>query len=295
MIEARVPVPFAPTLATRDSLGTDLLRLGLTTGDTVLLHSSLRSLGFVVGGVVAVVHALLDVLGPEGTLVVPTMTADNCDPSRWAAPGKSAVPQAWWPTIREHLPAFDAERTPSVMMGAIAEAVRNWPGAIRSAHAQSSLTALGPAAARLTADHRLDCHLGPNSPLGRLAADDRARILLLGVGYDVCTAFHLGEYRWSGNDLRDYECVIAEAGRRRWYRYRDVRLNDSDFGRLGAALDAEADRHSVRRGLVAAADCRLLPFTTAVDFATTWFELNRPSRPLHGPPQSPPQSPPENA
>jgi aminoglycoside 3-N-acetyltransferase len=177
------------------------------------------------------------------------------------------------------------------MMGAIAEAVRTWPGAIRSAHPQSSLTALGADAARLTADHPLDCHLGPSSPLGRLAADDRARILLLGVGYEVCTAFHLGEYRWSGNDLRDYECVITEAGRRHWYRYQDVRLIDSDFGRLGAALDAEADRYSVRRGPVAAADCRLLPFTAAVDFAAAWFELNRPSRA----PQSPPPSPLENA
>src|SRR5688572_4860996 len=90
--------------ATRESLAADLAGLGLRPGATLLLHSSLRSLGFVCGGPASVVRALLDVLTPAGTLVVPAQTPQNRDPARWSDP---PVPAHWLPTLRAHLPAFD--------------------------------------------------------------------------------------------------------------------------------------------------------------------------------------------
>ena len=116
---------------TTRSLAADLRALGLRGADVVLLHSSMKSPGFVVGGAQAVVQAVLDVLGPDGTLVVPTHTPDNTDPAGWQHP---PVPEAWWPVIREQAPGFDPARTPSRWMGVIAETVRTWPGAVRSAH-----------------------------------------------------------------------------------------------------------------------------------------------------------------
>lgn len=67
------PPPTGP-LVTRGTLAAGLRELGVRTGDTLLAHSSLSALGWVCGGPVAVVRALLDVLGPDGTLVVPTQT-----------------------------------------------------------------------------------------------------------------------------------------------------------------------------------------------------------------------------
>jgi len=55
---------------TATTLATDLRALGVAAGDVVLLHSSNKSLGYVVGGAQAFVQAMLDVLGPGGTLVV---------------------------------------------------------------------------------------------------------------------------------------------------------------------------------------------------------------------------------
>src|SRR5947209_7698951 len=120
-------------LQTRASLAGNLAKLGIAPGDVILTQSSLRSLGWVCGGATAVVQALLDILGPTGTLVAPAHTAYNSDPSRWTDP---IVPQSWWPVIREHLPAYDAALTPSHAVGVIAERVRTWPGALRSAHPQ---------------------------------------------------------------------------------------------------------------------------------------------------------------
>ncbi len=123
--ESQRPGPF-----TRENLVSDLGALGLVAGDTVLVHSSLSAIGFVVGGAQAVVLALLDVLGTEGTLVAPTHSGDLSDPSRWENP---PVPVDWWPVIRETMPAFDASLTPTRKMGIIAEVIRHVLQALRSA------------------------------------------------------------------------------------------------------------------------------------------------------------------
>ncbi len=65
---------------TRKTLTQDLINAGLIPGITVIVHSSLSSLGWVCGGAVTVVQALMDVLTVEGTLVMPTHSNDFSDP-----------------------------------------------------------------------------------------------------------------------------------------------------------------------------------------------------------------------
>jgi aminoglycoside 3-N-acetyltransferase len=255
---------------TRASLGRDLRALGVHAGDTLLVHSSLRSLGWVCGGPVAAVLALLDALGPEGTLVVPAQAAENRDPSRWSDP---VVPPEWWPLIREQLPAYDPAVTPCRSMGLIAETVRTWPGAVRSPHPQTSFAAVGSRAAALMARHDLDSELGEASPLAALEAVG-ARVLLLGVGYGRCTVFHLAEYRVPGNPRRENACVVRTPdGGRRWVSYLGWSLDASDFACLGG--DFERYSGHVMTGTVGAATARLLPVPEAVSFARHWFGRHR--------------------
>ena len=82
---------------TRRSLARTLRACGLARGQVVLVHSSMSKLGWIVGGAEVVILALLDVIGQEGTLMMPTHTSDNSDPARWENP---PVPEAWWPVIR---------------------------------------------------------------------------------------------------------------------------------------------------------------------------------------------------
>jgi len=265
MTEQRL-IANTPEPRTRQSLAHDLLRLGLGRGDLVLLHSSLSSLGWVVGGAPAVVLALLDVLGPAGTLVVPTQTGDNSDPEDWSRP---PVPKAWWPLIRAAMPAYDPAITPTRGMGRIPEAVRTWPGARRSAHPQVSFAALGPLAAELTASHPLDDGLGEQSPLGLLYRRE-AKVLLLGVGYDSATAIHLAEYRQAGMPRGTFGAAATVEGERRWTTCSDVDHLDSGelFPALGKAYEQQ---HLVLRGKVGSAAARLLPMRDLVDFAVPWI------------------------
>lgn len=254
---------------TRESLADDLRTLGLEAGQTVLVHSSLRSLGWVCGGAPAVVLALLDVLGPGGTLVVPTQTNDNSDPGQWSRP---PVPEPWWPVIRNHMPGFDTAITPSKDMGAIAEQIRTWPAARRSAHPQTSFAAIGARADVVVKEHRLDCRLGSNSPLGALERLG-AMVLLLGVSYDRCTCFHLAEYRMPNPPTETTGAAILNPdGTQQWMIGTDVATDDEDFPAVGEEFEATG---MARSGTVGSSISKFFSLPAAVAYATSWMRTHR--------------------
>jgi len=255
---------------TRESIAADLVDLGVRSGSVVIVHSSVSSLGWVVGGPVAVAHALLDAVGPDGTVVVPTHTPDNSEPSGWRNP---PVPESWWPVIRGHMPGFDPLVTPSRWMGRLPEIVRSLPGARRSDHPHVSFAAVGPRAEQIVADHALDEMLGERSPLGRIYALD-GDILLLGAGHDSNTSLHLAEYRVPAPPRVWHGAAVRTAHGSEWVQWEDVDVDEGDFPRLGADLDEEVE---VSFGLVGSAESRIMRQRAAVDFAVEWMTAHRPT------------------
>lgn len=256
---------------TRATLTDDLASLGVRRGSVLLVHSSLKALGWICGGPVAVVQALLDALSPDGTLVVPTHTPDNTDPAGWQHP---PVPESWWPVIRAHTPGFDPAVTPSRWMGVIAETVRTWPGAQRSDHPQVSFAAIGPAAEAVVTGHQLDEMLGEHSPVGAVYRLD-GDVLLLGVGHSSNTSLHLAEYRLPDPPRRWEGSAVRTPAGRSWVRWRDVDIDESDFDQVGAAFETTG---SVRIGRVGAAECRLMRQRALVNFAVDRLATHRTTR-----------------
>ena len=156
---------------TQHDIEQGLRRLGLETGNKVLVHSSLRSFGHVDGGADAVIDALLAAVGAAGTVLVPTLTGSE-----------ALSPQ--------HPPVFDPAQTPC-WTGRIPEIFRRRPAAVRSLHPTHSVAAIGADAETLTRDH-LDS-ISPcdeQSPYGKLALLDDAYILLIGVTHESNTTLH---------------------------------------------------------------------------------------------------------
>ncbi|MCK4625585.1 MAG: AAC(3) family N-acetyltransferase [Phycisphaerae bacterium] len=143
-------------------------QVGLETGDSLVVHSSFRSIGPVDGGPRTLIQALLDVIGPEGNLMFPTFNG---------------------PLAGELY--FDPDKTPS-STGIIPEMGMKWPGAVRSLHPTHSVAVIGPDADALTRCH-LDCRtVGADSPLDRLAKMG-GKILMIGVANNTNTTVHVGE------------------------------------------------------------------------------------------------------
>ncbi|HTE59814.1 MAG TPA: AAC(3) family N-acetyltransferase [Solirubrobacteraceae bacterium] len=258
----------SPAPVTREGLAADLGRLGVRPGGVLLVHSSLSSLGWVCGGAQAVVEALLDALGPDGTLVVPTHTTGNSDPSSWQAP---PVPEDWWPVIRATMPPYDPVITPARGLGVVTELARTWPGARRSAHPQDSFAAIGPHADEVTAGHTPASGFGERSPLARIHDLD-GDVLLLGVGHGSNTSLHLAEHRVPDPRREAYGAAVMGPDGRRWATWEDVVADETDFERLGAAFDATG---ATRVGSVGAGAARLMRQRELVAFAVAWMVEHR--------------------
>jgi aminoglycoside 3-N-acetyltransferase len=177
------------------SMASDLLRLGVQPGGVLLVHASLRSLGMPEGNprrAEIAIRALLEALGPQGTLLMPALSYASVDARQ---------------------PVFDILRTPSCV-GALPEAFRTRPGTLRSVHPTHSVSGVGRLAAELLAGHEQDTTpCGPNSPFAKLPQVN-GQVLFLGCGMRPNTSMHAMEehieppYLYS-KDV-DYRIILAD-------------------------------------------------------------------------------------
>jgi aminoglycoside 3-N-acetyltransferase len=162
-------------LITENDIIEKLRQNGLNAGDVVMVHSSLSKLGNVQGGAGTVIRALIEVLGDDGTLVMPSFPS-----------------LGFTFDYLSRNPAFDVRHTKS-QMGAITETFRKIKGVKRSMHPTDPVCALGKETKFLLKDHY--SQLTPynkNSPFYKLTTL-KGKIVLLGTKLDTVTNFHLPE------------------------------------------------------------------------------------------------------
>lgn len=247
-----------------------LSEVGVCNGQTIMVHTSLSSLGFVCGGAQVIIEALFETVGTEGTIMMPTQSWKNLDPAtgvHWEEP------ENWWPLIRENWPAYNKDITPTNTMGAVAEMFRKWPGTLRSDHPARSVAAWGKHAEYLTSAHDLSNIFGDGSPIGKLYALD-GLVLLIGVGYDKNTSLHLADVRanYPGKHNSTEYSAVLEDGKRVWKQYETLYVDGEDFNEIGEAFENTC---SVRKAALGNGTITLMKQRELVDFAVTWIEQNR--------------------
>jgi aminoglycoside 3-N-acetyltransferase len=253
---------------TVDRLVADFRSLGVETGDTLLVHASMSSIGYVAGGAQAVVDALMAAVTAEGCLVMPTHSHHLMDPATFT---ETPVPDDWVAEIRAESTPYRPTVTPTKGMGAIPETFRTYPDVVRSRHPTSSFAAWGANAAAVVADHAYDPPHGEGSPLAAVEERD-GRVLRIGT--EANTSLHLAERRAPGETpTQDNGAPTLNAdGEREWVTYEEVDGPD-DLREAEAAFENAGGE--IRRGAVGAAEATLLSQPALIEFTAEWFGERR--------------------
>ena len=188
-------VKLRPVLAKADCLAA-IRAVGVPPGSILMAHTSLSEFGYVEGGPDTVIEALLDALGPEGTLAMPTLSCS------WAG-----------------RPPYDPKKTPA-RIGAIPNAFWPRPGVVRSPHPTHSVAAFGPRAAEIVSGHVPERPVfAPEGAYGKLYELDAWILMLCRLASN--TTLHMAEER-AGLLLTDFLAYVVEGGKRREVTLRHV-------------------------------------------------------------------------
>lgn len=225
-------------------LTAQILEVGVTPGAVLLVHASFSRVGPVEGGPRGLILALQAAVGPTGTLVMPSMSDDDDHP-------------------------FDRLTTPCFGMGVVAHTFWRTPGVLRS-DSPHSFAAIGPQAARITADHPIDVPHGLDSPVGRVY-ELNGQILMLGVGHDANTTVHLAEALEGVRYHRQKFVTIKQDGQTRRCGYNEIDHCCGNFNLVDPWLDAEERQ---RRGRVGHGEARLAGSREVVEVVRARLRAN---------------------
>lgn len=276
----------------RQGLYNHLADMGIAPGDAVMVHAGLRAVGPMLGGPDTLIEALLDVVGPEGTLLCYLNWEQQYED---ALDEEGRLPDA----LKPHVPPFDPLRSrASRDHGFFAEAVRTTPGALRSANPGASVAAIGRRAAWFTADHPLDYGYGPGSPFDKLVQVG-GKVLMAGAPLDTMSLLHHAEHlaQIPGKRIRRMEVPLLIDGHRnpeslsgstvsmegslwgptKWQMIEEFDTADPVVDGLaadyfGTIVGAFLAAGRGRRGRIGSADSVLVPAAEIVAFGVRWLE-----------------------
>jgi aminoglycoside 3-N-acetyltransferase len=221
-----------------------LLALGVEPAGVLVVHTAFSKVAPIEGGPGGLIACLRAALGPDGTLVMPSMADDD-----------------------EH--AFDPAATPCRDMGIVADTFWRLPGVLRS-DSPHAFAAIGPRAAQITLPHPVEVPHGPDSPVGRVRDLD-GQVLLLGVGHDANTTVHLAEALARVRYRKPYHAMILVDERPQRVDYEETDHCCENFALLDGWLEA---RQLQRRGPVGRAEARLARSRDVVDVAVAELLAN---------------------
>ena len=250
---------------TQQKIRMDLREVGVRTGMHVIVHTSLRAIGEIEGGAETLMAAFREVLGNEGTLLVPTFTFSAFDPAERESPPESLQEVE---KERAAAPVFEPLTTPAETdtVGVFPEIVRKQPDALRSHHPTHSFSAVGALAEVLTSGVPMNYPLGSGSPVARLH-QYYGYVLLLGVTHEANTALHLAEV-WADAPYI-HRAAQIKTGPDKWTKMMGSPGCSEGFNRIEPVLH---QARILKRGTVGNAPAQLMRVQDVVSMAVSMLK-----------------------
>lgn len=192
--------------------------VGMTSNMAVMIHASLKGLGYLVNGPYDLIDAMVEIVRPRGTILAPTHTGQLTYPADWTRP---VVPAEWVDTIHRNMTPFDPKKTPVRGRGILPEYFLRYAGVKRSMHPLNSVAALGRYAGHFISTHELQASEGIDSPCYKLFKKN-GHVILFGVGLEACSALHVAEYIVDVTYLSDSTVKVAVDDRKGGVTFRHL-------------------------------------------------------------------------
>lgn len=267
---------------TKSQLVNEIRKLGLSEGQTVMLHASVKSIGHIVGGPQTILDALFEILTSRGTLMMLVGWEDN-PYNIFSASFQDDIDK--WPekkrqTFYDTCPTFDPEYSRSDIreMGILTEYLRTYPGSIRSRH-PLGYAAVGKLAQYVLKDQQWQYREGSGSPLEKLC-DVGGKVLLLGSPTGKVTLLHFAENLADIPNKKTvrYKMPIIQNGDRVWKDFEEYDFINGivpwpeDY--FKSIVDEYIEKGNGVQGTVGMAECHLFDAKDLNNFGINWMERN---------------------
>lgn len=240
--------------------------LGIQKGMVLLVHANVQRLGYIIGGAQALIEALMEVVGYDGTLVVPSFTPELLDP----ACCDHRVSREYWKDVRSFALPFDKKLTsPSEHDTFAMQFLRN-EGVIRSYHPLYSFAAWGKYAKVICNRHPLHFGLSKDSPLGKVV-EFNGNVLMLGCDYTDCSIFHLARYMNEQTPIRLISAPIINNKKTMWKDMLDLDYQTKNFSEIGEVIE---ERNLIKTTYIGNTKCKMFSSREAISLASAYFQVH---------------------
>lgn len=255
------------TMISKQDMIIQLQNLGIQKGMLLLVNVDSTKLGYLIGGAQTLIDALMEVVGYEGTIVMPSFTPQLQDPSN----ASTKLPRQYWTEIREHAYPFDKKLSePFGSDEVVYQFLRN-DAVARSYHPLYSFAAWGKYAKLICDKHPLHFALGKDSPLGKLV-ELNGYCVVLGCGYEGCTMFHMAQYQQDLSPVR-LVCAPIENGKHlEWKNLLEVDHTTRDFLGVGEVME---DKKVVKTTYLGNGKCYFFSAREAYNLANSYFHVHQ--------------------
>ncbi|MDE6195515.1 MAG: AAC(3) family N-acetyltransferase [Erysipelotrichaceae bacterium] len=253
-------------VTTKEDVKLHLQSLGIQKGMLVLVDAAIHNFGYISGGAQAIIEALMEIVGYEGTIIMPSFTMEHMDPS---CKSKYRIEREHWEYIRQNPMAFHRKLSAPTSQDALVHQFMRNEAIARSCHPLYSFVAWGKYAKLLCDKHPLHFGLSKDSPLGKIV-DLNGYVLLLGCDYKECTMFHLARYHGEQLPIKIVSAAIQQNKQVVWKDMLDLELINDDFAVIGEAME---ERKVVKTSYLGTGRCRFFSAREAVRIASAYFNI----------------------
>ncbi|MBN2299614.1 MAG: AAC(3) family N-acetyltransferase [Acholeplasmataceae bacterium] len=239
-----------------------LRNLGLKKNDTIMVHSSLSSFGYVVNGANDIIEALMEVVS-DGTIIMPGHNSVNSNVREWRNP---PVPQSWFEIVEQNIRPASREVEP-VSIGKIPRVFGRYEGVKYTNHPFVALQIYGKGPKALL-EQPLNRPHSMNGPFGYLY-HNQVKLLMLGSDYDNLTFMHLASNIL--NSYMDMYSNIYQDGKIVRIKYDIENDEPEDFIKIGKSFE-ETKKDFIKIGKIGKATCRLIDGKELIDFTVEYYK-----------------------